>query len=117
MSDSWKQMSGTEGTNEYTVLGRTPAGDRVGIRQLSDGSVRIRVEPSVANVGHLCAGLTREEGWKQPDDNGQNRFSLVLYGESGIKAVEHVLQLLKEVGLKRHYAWSAYTWRSQFTQA
>jgi hypothetical protein len=117
MNDTWKQMSGTESTDGYVVLGRTSAGDRVGIRPLGDGSVRIRVEPSEANVGHLSAGLIREEGWKQPGDNDQNRFSLVLDGENGVKAVERVLRLLKEVGFKRNYAWSAYTWRSQFTPA
>jgi hypothetical protein len=116
VTDNWKQMSGTERTGKYVVLARTPAGDRIGVRKLDNGgSVRIRIEPSDENVDHLCRELTREEDWKQPGDEGQNRFSIVARGENGTQIVQDALRLLTEVGpLERNRAHAAHTWRSNF---
>jgi hypothetical protein len=75
----WTYMAGTEGTGKYKTLLKTRYG-KLGIRDLGNGSVRIRVEPVndpkvVAKVG---AYLTRGMGWKQPGDGGQHRFSIVV---------------------------------------
>lgn len=67
------RMAGTEGTYEYKVLAETPAG-RIGIRELSGGQSRIRVEP-VDNA--TLSALPRSNGWKQPGDQGQPRHSIV----------------------------------------
>ncbi len=78
MSKSWKKMPGTEGTGEYYVIGRTGRG-KVGVRDLRNGSYRIRVEPFGARfVPKMAEYLSRVDGWKQPGDNDQNRFSKVL---------------------------------------
>jgi hypothetical protein len=115
MTDDWKKMAGSEGTYEYTVLARVPATDRIGVRKLDNGAVRIRIEPSEANTDHLSKALTRENGWKQPGDEGQNRFSIVARGEHGTQIVKDALQLLAEVGpLERNHAHAAHTWRSYF---
>jgi hypothetical protein len=114
VSDDWKQMLGTERTGLYIVLARTPDGDRVGVRPLGGGQVRIRIEPSTKNIDSLRPGLTHEEGWKQPGDNGQNRFSIVETGDLGVKAVEYVLRLMAEFGMERNKAYLAHTWRQCF---
>jgi hypothetical protein len=68
-------MGGTEGTGKYYVLAETPLG-RIGVRDLGD-SVRIRVEPSAEGRKSLTSSLLSDNGWKQPGDNGQDRFSTV----------------------------------------
>jgi hypothetical protein len=72
-------MYGTERTGEYIVVAVTPAG-RVGYRELGSGEVRIRVEPALYDGAkeEIARFLTRMPGWKQPGDNGQQRFSLVV---------------------------------------
>lgn len=118
VSDDWKQMSGTTGSGEYIVLARLHDGDRVGIRPLGDGTVRIRVEPSDENLKDLLEGLTREAGWKQPGDDGQNRFSIVKHGESGTQTVLDVLKIMAGIGqLRRNSARKAHLWRSTFATA
>lgn len=115
VNSDWKRMAGTEGSDEYVVLARVPAADRIGVRKLDSGAVRIRIEPSEANADHLGKELTRENGWKQPGDEGQNRFSIVARGEKGMQIVKDALRLLIEVGpLERNSAHAAHTWRSFF---
>lgn len=72
MIDQW-YMPGTETTGKYMVILRTRLG-RVGYRHL-DGSYRIRVEPETVGRAPLARLLTRSRGWKQPGDDGQNRYS------------------------------------------
>ena len=81
-------MGGTERTGEYSVRVITPRG-RLGVRELSNGSARIRVEP----IGDqdfddgVKAYLTSEGGWKQPGDDEQNRFSRTVSQEEVEKMV------------------------------
>ncbi len=70
-------MAGTEGTGEYKVTHTSRRG-RVGIRELSIQRNRVRVEPSSPQAAtKMAKHLTREAGWKQPGDGGEDRFSIV----------------------------------------
>lgn len=66
-------MAGTEGTGEYAVVALSELG-RVGVRGLGSGDARIRVEPTAKSL-ELLAG---RDGWKQPGDDGQKRYSKVV---------------------------------------
>lgn len=79
-------MLGTERTGEYNVALRTSTG-QVGYRALTAGQFRLRVEPaSEAASLFLTGSLTRETGFRQPGDGGENRFSTVIFGgESGLR--------------------------------
>ena len=69
-TDPWK-MAGTEGAFEYLVLCHTTRG-RLGVRVLQGGKkCRIRVEPRKGKK------LELSQGWKQPGQGGQNRYSIV----------------------------------------
>jgi hypothetical protein len=73
MFDPW-YMAGTEKTGKYVVVLRTRLG-RVGYRELDRGSsYRVRVEPETLTRDQLAKQLTWPQ-WKQPGDQGQNRFS------------------------------------------
>jgi hypothetical protein len=88
------QMDGTEGTGEYVVLATSSFG-RVGYRDLGD-VVRVRVEPSTAHTATIAQSLTSEAGWKQPGDDGQDRFSLLVpKGEAAKAAVSGAFALIK----------------------
>ncbi|MEK7556577.1 MAG: hypothetical protein AAB538_01225 [Patescibacteria group bacterium] len=90
-------MSGTEGTRKYVVLAGSARGV-VGIRILSDrAAARIRVEPTKAGVKHLTKVLTSEDGWKQPGDAGQNRFSKV--GGTTLLLRVTLAEALKAIGI------------------
>jgi hypothetical protein len=71
-------MAGTEGTGEYRVVAVSTRG-RVGVRSLGNGFFRVRVEPapgmSEASIGAMAKHLSHKSGWKQPDSNGQRRWS------------------------------------------
>ncbi len=69
-------MAGTEGTGKYLVTHVTDLG-RFGHRDLGGGT-RLRVEPTEEGLPILAQHLTRAEGWKQPGDGGENRFSKVV---------------------------------------
>ena len=76
----WR-MSGTEKSFEYTVRGASIRG-RVGVRFLSQGNVRIRLEPA-PSIGATVIekwrkSLPRQVGYKQPGDSNQPRFSIVV---------------------------------------
>ncbi|MGO8749205.1 MAG: toll/interleukin-1 receptor domain-containing protein [Thermoguttaceae bacterium] len=75
VNDLW-HMAGAERTGEYVVVLRTRLG-RVGYRDLVD-SCRIRVEPEPAGRTQLDRLLTRSRKWKQPGDDGQDRYSIVV---------------------------------------
>lgn len=69
-------MIGTEGTGEYTKTAIDTTAGAIGYRQYAAGYFRIRVEPKTAeSAQQLAQTLTREDGWKQPKDNGKFRFS------------------------------------------
>jgi hypothetical protein len=71
-------MAGTEGTFGYNVVAISESG-RLGYRMLSDGRVRIRIEPSsMSSSAAIGMSLPKEQGWKQPGDDGQDRFSVVV---------------------------------------
>ena len=76
-----RDMPGTEGTNQYFLLVATPLG-RLGVRPLVGARYRIRVEPaSEKKTPKIAQTLTTVTGWKQPGDNGQDRFSIVCHAE------------------------------------
>lgn len=69
-------LAGTEGTKQYVTLLVTVLGILALRRAVGQGVYRLRIEPSNANAAKkLAKVLTRDKGWKQPGDNGQNRFS------------------------------------------
>lgn len=71
------RMAGTEGTNQYVGVAKTARGT-VAVREVAPGHYRIRVEPRMSRGATVIGRkLTREFGWKQPGDSGQNRFSKV----------------------------------------
>lgn len=78
MPSSWS-MAGAEKTFDYVVVLRTRLG-RVGYRDLN-GSYRIRVEPESRGRDPLARVLTRSSGWKQPGDQGQDRYSIEIRRE------------------------------------
>lgn len=68
-------MPGTQKTGQYIVVANSKRG-RVGYRLLGNGSVRVRIEPTnLQSAKRLAAVFTRGEGWKQPGDQGEKRFS------------------------------------------
>jgi hypothetical protein len=87
-------MAGTEGTGEYQVIARNALG-RLGFRSLGS-LIRVRVEPSSdETASQLAESFSRERGWKQPGDNGENRFSCVVtIGDTAVKTVEGALKSL-----------------------
>lgn len=88
-------MAGTEGTGEYTVTLVTDRG-RVGFREYRPGKFRVRVEPETASsAASMTADFQRGDGWKQPGDSSQNRFSLVVSGEAEMQqVVAHAVRAL-----------------------
>lgn len=109
----WKVMPGTEGTGEYRVLARSPRG-RLGIRLLK-GQVRVRIEPIDGNATTaLSEHFMRSDGWKQPGDDEQFRFSLVIPAdEAGMAVVEQALKALAS-GSKLERDTTRRLWRSAF---
>lgn len=88
-------MAGTEGTGEYVVLASSSFG-RVGYRDLGD-AVRVRLEPSTKCAAKVSGwSLTPESGWKQPGENGQERFSLLVpKGEAAVAALSDAFAIIK----------------------
>jgi|JI7StandDraft_1071085.scaffolds.fasta_scaffold13256_4 hypothetical protein len=71
-------VSGTEGTHNYVVIAASPLGI-IAVRLLNSDCYRVRVEPdSPEGANTIAKGLSRSNGWKQPGDSGQNRFSIVV---------------------------------------
>lgn len=71
-------MAGTEGTGQYVGVASTVRGT-VAVREYCPGFFRIRVEPkSESATGMIARKLTRNAGWKQPGDSGENRFSTMV---------------------------------------
>lgn len=85
-------MAGTEGTGLYTVESFSELG-RVGVRNLGYAR-RVRVEPTEAGLEELATLLTRENGWKQPGDQGQDRFSKVILPAEREDVVEQIIDVL-----------------------
>jgi hypothetical protein len=85
-------VSGTEGTHNYAVIAASPLGF-VAVRLLNNNCYRVRVEPdSPEGANTIAKNLSRSNGWKQPGDSNQNRFSIIVWGSElhGVvaKAVE-----------------------------
>lgn len=119
MSESWKTMLGTEGTGKYVVIARNLRGDRLGLRPLGNGFCRIRVEPAdQTSVENLQDTLSFSKGWKQPGQDGQQRFSIVVRNSKGEPLVGEALTALKRVGdghLERNRDQLAWQWRRLLT--
>lgn len=90
--DEGFQMAGTDKTWEYVVVATTPRG-RVGYRALSGDEFRIRVEPA-EGLAEEDLQKMREffptvnasgQGWKQPGENGQHRFSKVASDKKALR--------------------------------
>lgn len=74
-------VAGTEGTHNYVVIAASALGF-VAVRMLSGNNFRVRVEPTdVASSSIIGQTLTRNELWKQPGDQNQDRFSKVVQSE------------------------------------
>jgi hypothetical protein len=85
-------MAGAEETGKYVVVFHSPKG-RIGYRDL-EGSFRIRIEPQPAGRVPLDALLTRALGWKQPGDQGQDRYSLVVQAERFPEVLRYAIRAL-----------------------
>jgi hypothetical protein len=107
-------MAGTEGTGEYLVIGQNKLG-RLGIRPLGNDQVRIRIEPASTEAAETLAKcFPAENGWKQPGDGGQSRFSYVAAGDKAVRSIELALKLLATTGrLKRNFR--ALLWRKRIS--
>lgn len=98
-TDPWF-MAGTEGTGTYRVVAQSSFG-RVGYRVvpsiLAPSFIRIRLEPAdEAHAAKIATTLTRDAGWKQPGDGGQNRFSTItLMGEDAVRLLEVAFAIIK----------------------
>lgn len=71
-------LTGTTGA-AYKVAAVYDAGV-VGYRNIGGSSFRVRVEPFVDGVETDSSNFA----WKQPGDNGQNRFSTVVSNEDNL---------------------------------
>lgn len=81
-----KHIAGTEGTHNYAIIAETALG-LVAVRILAEGRYRVRVQPADHAAGQLMAQtLSRISGWKQPGDQGQDRFSTVPTGGAELHA-------------------------------
>lgn len=86
-------MAGTERTGKYTVVGYNGNG-RVGFRELPADSTRIRIEPTAEGLAALQQHFTREAGWKQPGESGENRFSKVVHNAERDEVVARAVKAL-----------------------
>lgn len=77
-------MAGTEGTGEY-VVAVAGNGGRIGYRHI-DGGWRVRVEPANDIARKMLRTLLVPADWKQPGDQGQDRFSCVVRHEFDMRA-------------------------------
>lgn len=109
-------MLGTEGTGEYVVIARNSRGDRLGIRPLSGGECRIRVEPvDLASAKELGNNFPPDRGWKQPGQGSQLRFSIITSGDAGETVACGALDALKAAidgPLERNHTPRAWQWRN-----
>ncbi len=86
-------MAGTEGTDKYYVVIATGT-KRVGIREYAPGYFRVRVEVGDKYKG-LSERLTRDTGWKQPGDSGEQRFSKTTCADGLAAVLAEVFGALK----------------------
>jgi hypothetical protein len=101
-------MAGTEDTGQYIVVALTQRG-RIGVRLLNGSSAksmaaakcaRIRIEPThINNAAATMAKKLPQKLWKQPGQNGQNRFSIEVHG-GGKKLKRKVRDGLKALGIE-----------------
>jgi hypothetical protein len=113
MQAQW-YMAGTEGTGEYLVVLRTRLG-RVGYRDLN-GSYRIRVEPKPEGRDPLATVLTQSSGWKQPGDQGQDRFSIVVQRGQLFDVLGSAIEALEPVERGAEVNPSAPQWAQQLVK-
>jgi len=90
-----KHVAGTEGTHNYVVIGESKNG-LVAVRIVNAHYVRIRVEPrDEASATAMSSLLSSANGWKQPGDDGQIRFSTVTTGGAAMHgAVARAMEAL-----------------------
>lgn len=95
MFDIKKRIAGSEGTNNYAVIAEGRNG-LVAVRLVGGSTFRVRVEPSsAAGASSMATRLTRAADWKQPGDQGQNRFSTVCDGGAELRlAVDEAIKAL-----------------------
>ncbi len=67
-------MPTTEGTGNYMPVIKTSIA-QVGMRFLGDDKYQVRVEPSSAKNSERLSLLLTRRHWKQPEDDGQPRFT------------------------------------------
>lgn len=101
-----KHIAGTEGTHNYAIIAETANG-LVAVRILSEGSYRVRVQPADHSAGlRMAQTLTRLSGWKQPGDQGQDRFSTVPQGGAELhKDVSQAIAALTAGGAEVGQDW------------
>lgn len=121
-------MPGTEGTGEYIVLAHNARG-RIGVRVLegdpmkvtSITAARVRVEPSEGPkvLAQMAEVLSPKKGWKQPGDNGQQRFSTFFEGSSKVlkNRIARAMAALRVDGVKTTVNPDAPQWAKDMVAA
>jgi len=78
-------VPGSEGTKNYVVICKSTLA-LVAVRLVHGSIYRVRVEPSSATAGNaMAAVLSRADGWKQPGDQDQDRFSTLVEGGTSLR--------------------------------
>jgi hypothetical protein len=75
------KLTGTTGTTY--VVAKVMTNGVIGYRDLHNGEFRIRVEPFVSGI-ELGEATDSDFSWKQPGEDGQNRFSTVVTGHDDV---------------------------------
>ena len=109
-------MAGTERTGKYLVIARNSLA-RIGFRVLGWGEVRVRIEPvDEASAAALAKVFTRQKGWKQPGEGGQNRFSKVCGRMEALLVLGRALRALRHRG-KLEFQPGKRHWRKELLAA
>lgn len=82
-------MPGSEGTGKYKPVIKTNLA-QIGVREFRPNWYRIRVEPTSAESAAKLAQCLDRTCWKQPGDQGEPRFSIVV---EGLQACNEILRL------------------------
>lgn len=108
-------MRGTESTGTYVGFATDRA--QIGYRDIGGGSFRVRIEPNDADAAaDLEDYFPRADGWKQPGEDNQNRFSKVI-GADALQALMTALLDNDEIGGVCDISQGEYTPPSWMFQA
>jgi hypothetical protein len=99
-------MNGSEMTGAYRVPVIGTYG-RLGVRDLENGTVRIRIEPTNEEAARtLATHFPASNGWRQPGEQLQSRFSKV-FRKDDPELSKTIRSAVKALGpiTRRRYNW------------